>query len=1798
MNGTSAIPRPMHVTPSTPHGTADTPTPPMGSYVARPEAMRVLDEVQASSRSVGVVHVDLDRFHQVNTQWGHSVGDLVLALLGPRLTACLPAGSVVCSTDGDAFVAVVPTADWWLTMSLAERMLQAVGEPIDMDGGDVVVVRASAGIAWKAEHDAPIDLLEHAYLACRRAKATAPGTVVGYEYSLGEQAVRRQRIEVGLRRAIAHDELRLFVQPEIDLRDGRVVGVEALVRWQHPSDGLLAPAAFLPDAEAAGLMVELGEWVLDAAIDLAERWRSHRAGEPMRVWVNLAAQQLIDGDGVRLRVQAALEAGRITPRCIGFEVTESSLLEDLPAATGALMSLRQLGLEIALDDFGTGYSSLSYLRRLPVTAVKIDRSFVQGLGDSLTDEAIIEAVIDLSHALGLRVIAEGIEDVQQATALVRMGTDHAQGYYFGRPVLPEELESRLSLPWCGAEPPATEPDPGVHRADELPGFGSPRARLLMAALDSTHDSVIVTAASGGDDVSPPIVYVNDAFEVETGLRSRDVVGSTMTALLPDDVSGEVLAWFADVYAIGKAATREIPARRHDGTTFLGEVSISPISDERGVHTHWLHVRRDLTQRMAAENDRRRFQGLIEQTTSLVFIAERGGKLVYANAAQRRALGLELDEPLDGITTDTAFSFEQRRQIGDVVLPALRETRVWQGESVFVNRVTGKRTEVVADVQYVDDPLRPGVRFFAAVCRDVTEEHRAAAAMRRRRALGDFAARVAQSALDQNRHEFMDGLDLLISDLGQLIGAEFAFIDSIDLDRNVLRPIGGWRSDAYPPGTSMSSEVSLDRIPNWISHLTRTSGVSPSWRVGTSPWSQELRDVFPGDQGGAALVAPLRVGGVLLGVLGVASGDVQHEWSELEIDTVQQVADTLANLLARLRDADALRASETRLGAMLASVRDVLLVIDRDGWIRYANQSAETSLGRTPDELVDHHFIGLVHAEDRAHAIDAFAAQVAGIEAPPLELRVLHADGSSVWFDVDSSSIEDPVVGGFMISLRDVSLRHESEQQAMRLVAHERVLLEVSQWALQVAPDRVFDGLHGHLELLGRALRADAAFTALLDGDHIRNVAGWSSDESMLAYELPDDDRELPALVARYRSLEPLVIDDIALHEGAWADEWRSFPVVDRAGLNVPLVSGGRCLGNLGVSMVTAPRVWQPDEVALVERVAGTVAALIAREQVEASLRTSEARLAALLDGSHDVVVVVDDHGTVRFANAAVLRSLGYEPGDMVGRNVAEFVVPDDHVFAARRLAELQAGQPTPVTVVRLRASDGRVASFEVTSGGARDPITGGRVLACRDVTSRLDDEVASTRWVALLRFAFDLAQTALDVDSLEFIEQLPSFCGDVAALLGVDLVYVDQLDEARSVIVNIARWARADLPNSLHAGEPIPFSRMPSWLERLRLNEPVVIDDVTLCTESWALEKREALGAERGVLAVPMSSAGELMGVVGVSMAGAAGAARHWADDEVTFLRIVAETIAHVLERSRLDEALRRSEARFRLLSETAADLVILVGLDGLLKYVSPSSMALTAVPANELIGTRAVEMIHPDDREISWKNVPLLFERGWAMSEMRIRRADGSYIWVANSTSAVCDPLTGNVVEFRASLRDITDRKRLEAELEHQALHDPLTTLGNRILLQRRLEAAVAHDDRFGHVSVLLLDLDGFKHVNDTHGHIVGDEVLRMVAARLRRVTRPGDTLARTGGDEFVLLCPGTDEGAAVRIAQRIIDAIRAPLSVGDVTVQLGVSVGVAHQDGQLADADSLLIEADRAMYVAKRAGRCRVGVADHVIS
>ncbi len=1630
--------------------------------VGRQQILNWLDVAQRDGIGAGALHLDLDRFHHINSRYGHDVGDRVLNVVAHRILGSLGTGVMVAGVDGDGFLVVMPGCDIDTTQRAAENLLIAVHSPLTL--GDLVVdVRASIGLACRAPTDPRVDLVERAFLACRRAKVSAPGTIVGYEGALGAEADRRQRVEDGLRRAVADDEFRLFVQPKVDLHDGAVIGVEALLRWQHPDDGLLAPCAFLPDAEAAGMMVTIGDWVLEAAIELASRWQTRRHGSPMRVWVNLAAQQLAAGDHLRQQVATAIDTGRIGAGSIGFEVTESSLLEDLPSAVGVLSSLRELGAELALDDFGTGYSSLSYLRQLPVTAVKIDQRFVAGIGGSLADEVIVEAVIDLAHALGLRVVAEGVEHVGQADALVRMGADRAQGYHFARPMPPDDLACMLDLPWCGAVAPKPRELSFDRRADDLPGFGSPRARLLLAAFDNAHDSVVVTSA-GAEGKRPPIVYVNEAFRRETGHQRADVIGHSVEVLLPNPPDRDDLDWFDQLPVSAVAATRELPSRRADGTTYLCEVTVSPILDERGTHTHWLHVRRDLTQRRNAEGARARFQGLIEQTASLVFLAETGGRGVYANAAQRRAIGLSAEAPIEGVNVLEIFASQVDLIEGEVI-PSLQTTGIWSGEVEFVDPATGVRTEAYADVQVIEDPLRPGMQFFAAVSRDVSEVNALARAEQRRRDLGSFAAEVAHGAMHRGSDEFLDDLDHVLASFGRLIGADRVYVDSIDLAAGKLRPIGGWSGERYPGTSCAPFDLPLDRLPKWIERLQRGGVLTSANGLPASEWAVELATAFASEVTAIHMYASLQIGGELLGVLGLSCVDLEHRFSQSEVETVQQMADTLANLFGRQRAAHALAASEQRLSAMLSNIGDVLLVIDQDGRVTFVNDRIQSALGHRPEEVVGGHFLTLVHPDDRDVAVERFGQAVAGAAAAVTELRVMHTDGSSVWFDVDAAGTFDELLGGYVVSLRNMSVQRAFIDDVDRRAELESVVMDLSQWALEVEPDGIIEGLDVHLEQLGRALGADIAFAALLDGDSVRNVAGWAADGAPHGYDMPVGS-PVPAIVARYRTLEPLIVSDIDDHHEAWADEWRSFPVPDRAGLNVPLVSDGRCLGNVGVAMSHVVREWTPAEISLVQRASETVSAVLVRQRVEASLRSSELRLSALLD----------------------------------------------------------------------------------------------------------------------------VAQTALDLDADDFFEHLPVVCQQVAAILDVDFVYVDRLDERLRTLVNLGGWVGPAATQAVRPGQVIGFDDLTNWVERLRQPEQIVVEDATRCGEAWAIDKRRSMGAEGGMMAVAMASAGELFGVVGVSMASAP---RVWTDDEVTFLRIVAETISHVLERSRLDAALRSSEARFRLLSETAADVVVLVDGGGLMTYVSPSSTVLIGKTPDELIGLAWRSIVHPDDRSTVATSAQALLELGSFTSEMRLQRADGSWVWVVSSTSSVFDPHTGAPVEYRTSVRDITDRKRLEAELERQALHDPLTGLGNRILLQSRLEVATARRAPDNDLAVLLVDLDGFKEVNDTWGHAVGDDVLRIVATRLRALARPSDTVARTGGDEFVLLCPQTDRAGAVAIGHRIVSGLGAPLSSGSITIELGASVGVAHHSGGAADPDAMLIAADHAMYAAKRNGRGGVAVA-----
>jgi diguanylate cyclase (GGDEF)-like protein/PAS domain S-box-containing protein len=394
--------------------------------------------------ALAVFFLDVDRFKLVNDGLGHGAGDELLKAVASRLRGVVRPSDTVARFGGDEFVVVCEEAtDEATALSLAGRICEAVGDNVEV-GGRRMQVSVSVGIVLAdAERTDPEAVLRDADAAMYRAKERGRARVELFDSSLRERVMERLDAEAALRLAIDRGELRLVFQPEVSLTDGTVVGVEALMRWQHPERGLLGPGAFLPMAEETGLIVPMGTWALEQACRHATMWRgSHRDAPPFVVWVNLSARQLCE-PGLPDRVAEIVADTGADPTMVGIEITESVLMEDIDAVGAALHALEALGLKLAIDDFGTGFSSLSYLKQFPVHMLKVDQSFVAGLGQDDGDSAIVRAVIELAHSLGLTAVAEGVETAQQMAALRRLGCDAAQGYYFDRPGSPAAISALL-----------------------------------------------------------------------------------------------------------------------------------------------------------------------------------------------------------------------------------------------------------------------------------------------------------------------------------------------------------------------------------------------------------------------------------------------------------------------------------------------------------------------------------------------------------------------------------------------------------------------------------------------------------------------------------------------------------------------------------------------------------------------------------------------------------------------------------------------------------------------------------------------------------------------------------------------------------------------------------------------------------------------------------------------------------------------------------------------------------------------------------------------------------------------------------------------------------------------------------------------------------------------------------------------------------------------------------------------------------------------------------------------------------
>jgi diguanylate cyclase (GGDEF)-like protein/PAS domain S-box-containing protein len=378
---------------------------------------------------VAVLFVDLDQFKVINDSLGHEVGDELIRVVAGRLRGALRDDDVLARFGGDEFI-VAMSGD---PIDVAERLRRAVRPPVLVAGHELFV---TASIGYATNHElqmSPNDMLRDADAAMYRAKARGRDCVEAFEAGGYEHGVQALRTAGELRRGIERGEIVPYFQPIVDLRSGRVMSYEVLARWLHPDRGMLPPGEFLPLAEETGLLIDLGARMLRDSLAQLARWRA--AGHPFAncsLSVNVGTRQLVDPGFYDTVTEALAETG-IDADSLWLEITETSLLADVKAATVALRELRSLGLHLSVDDFGTGYSSLTYLKRFPVEAIKIDKSFVAGLGLEQEDSMIVEAVVRLGQSLGLNVVAEGIESPLQLSRLRDLGCDRGQGYLFGRP---------------------------------------------------------------------------------------------------------------------------------------------------------------------------------------------------------------------------------------------------------------------------------------------------------------------------------------------------------------------------------------------------------------------------------------------------------------------------------------------------------------------------------------------------------------------------------------------------------------------------------------------------------------------------------------------------------------------------------------------------------------------------------------------------------------------------------------------------------------------------------------------------------------------------------------------------------------------------------------------------------------------------------------------------------------------------------------------------------------------------------------------------------------------------------------------------------------------------------------------------------------------------------------------------------------------------------------------------------------------------------------------------------------------
>ena len=392
-----------------------------------------------------VLFLDLDRFKEVNDNLGHCVGDELLRAVARRLEACLRPEDTVARLSGDEFAilleSITDTSD---AGRVAERIEEALSFPINLAGAEVTTSASMGIVTSSMAHDQPEQLLRSADMAMYRAKAAGRARYEMFDRAMHTDALERLRLETDLRRAVELGEFALHYQPVVSLRTGRVTGLEALVRWQHPERGLVHPADFIPVAEETGLIVPIGKWVLAEAMRQIKDWHAaHPRKDPLTIRVNLSVKQFTQPDLVD-QIRAVLESSGAPPRSLCLEITEAAIIDRGRAAISMLSRIRELGVQVYLDDFGTGYSSLSYLHGLPIDAIKIDRAFVSSMDTDDKNLRLVRTILTLAEIVGVRAEAEGISTSEQLRELRALNCEQGQGYLFSSPITREAVSEVLT----------------------------------------------------------------------------------------------------------------------------------------------------------------------------------------------------------------------------------------------------------------------------------------------------------------------------------------------------------------------------------------------------------------------------------------------------------------------------------------------------------------------------------------------------------------------------------------------------------------------------------------------------------------------------------------------------------------------------------------------------------------------------------------------------------------------------------------------------------------------------------------------------------------------------------------------------------------------------------------------------------------------------------------------------------------------------------------------------------------------------------------------------------------------------------------------------------------------------------------------------------------------------------------------------------------------------------------------------------------------------------------------------------